>query len=318
MLQAKEDRAMRIGIKPTVDVVFKTIFGNEEHCDITASFLNAILQRAGRQAARRVSILNPVRLGQFRGDKDAVLDIRAEDEAGREFQLEVQVRAYTALPRRMLHNWASCYLSRLRKGDHYEELRPVVSIWILEGKLFRDGRWFHEFSLQECGTGMRLCDDETIFIIELPQWAAEHEVDSGVVLENELDRWLYFLLKGEELDVGHPSEILDDLWIREALSIMAAFTKSEAARDLYRRRMEYRMEQASIRAEDRETGLAEGRVEGRAEGRAQGLAEGLTEGRTEGDSNARRDIAVKLRREGLATDLIAKATGLSTEEIESL
>lgn len=317
---------MKIGIKPTVDVVFKTVFGSEEHSGVTAEFLNAILEHEGRAKARSLTILNPLRLGQFHGDKDAVLDVRAEDEAGREFQLEVQVRAYADLPRRMIHNWASCYLSRLRKGERYEGLRPVISIWILEGALEREGGWFRSYALRDPKDGTILCADAAILVLELSRWAKEHALEAGPILETELDRWLYFLWKGEELDPEQALGSYSNERIREALETMAVFTKSEAARDLYRRRMEYRMEQASIRAEDREAGMAEGRAlglaEGRVEGRALGLEEGRQEGRqegrTEGEAEALRAVASRLKREGLDLNLIARTTGLTKEEIEAL
>ncbi|MDP3178486.1 MAG: PD-(D/E)XK nuclease family transposase, partial [Spirochaetaceae bacterium] len=97
---------MRLGIKPTVDIVFKTIFGSEERTDLTLSLVNAVLVQAGRRKALSISLMNPFRLGQHLDQKDAILDVRARDESGREFQLEIQIRAIATLPKRMLHNWA--------------------------------------------------------------------------------------------------------------------------------------------------------------------------------------------------------------------
>ena len=67
-------------------------------------------------------------------------------------------------------------------------------------------------------------------------------------------------------------------------------------------------------AEGRAKGLAEGRAEGLAEGRAEGLAEGREEGLAEG----RLSTARNLKKMGVAPDTIARATGLSLEEIEKL
>jgi hypothetical protein len=69
----------------------------------------------------------------------------------------------------MIHNWAHYYLGR--KCEGYELLRPVVSIWILEGDQFRDGEWFHAFSLRDEGTGLELADEELIVTIELVAWS---------------------------------------------------------------------------------------------------------------------------------------------------
>jgi predicted transposase/invertase (TIGR01784 family) len=71
---------------------------------------------------------------------------------------------------------------------------------------------------------------------------------------------------------------------------MAAYTKSEARRDLYRRRFEFLATQASIEREAKENGKAEGKLEA-----------------------ARRFKAL-----GVAIDIIIEGTGLSREEAEGL
>ena len=311
---------MKLGIKATVDLVFKTVFGNEAHAGLTASLVNSVLERAGRRKAASLAILNPIRLGLFREDKDIVLDIRAVDEEKREFQIEVQVEAFEALPRRMLHNWAACYLGRLKKGEDYKALRPVVSIWILEGMLFRDGSWFHTFSLRDEASGEAAIDDILVITVELPAWIAARGEHLGDLVVASLDRWLYLLWKAEETDPADPPPELAGGEYQEALEIMAAYTKSDIARDAYRRRMDYQRTMSTIKAEAIETGLAEGLAVGRAEGHAEGHAEGRAEGRAEGEvEGARRqafETARRLKALGFAPDLIATGTGLTREEVE--
>jgi len=94
---------MKLGIKPTVDLIFKAIFGDERHAGITKSFLNDILVEIGRPKAASLEILNPFRPGHFNSDRGIVLDVRALDEGGREFQIEMQMRSFSGLPQRMLH-----------------------------------------------------------------------------------------------------------------------------------------------------------------------------------------------------------------------
>ena len=57
-------------------------------------------------------------------------------------------------------------------------------------------------------------------------------------------------------------------------------------------------------------GMAKGLAEGRAEGIAEGIAEGLAKGKM--------DNARKMKADNMPTDLIAKYTGLTIEEIEAL
>lgn len=56
----------------------------------------------------------------------------------------------------------------------------------------------------------------------------------------------------------------------------------------------------------------------REEGRAEGRAEGIVEGKAEGKAEANSQTARNLKDLGVSVDVIAKATGLSVEEIEKL
>ena len=55
-----------------------------------------------------------------------------------------------------------------------------------------------------------------------------------------------------------------------------------------------------------------------AEGMAKGRAEGMAKGRTEGRTAEKKDIALKMKQNGLEHNLIASITGLSKEEIEAI
>ena len=57
---------------------------------------------------------------------------------------------------------------------------------------------------------------------------------------------------------------------------------------------------------------------GLAQGMAQGMAQGKAEGMAEGIKKAQRENAQKMKADGLPSALIAKYTGLSTEEVELL
>lgn len=297
---------MKLGIRPTVDLIFKAIFGDENHTGLTRSFLNAILSEIGRPRAASVEILNPFRPGHFSDEKDSVLDVRARDETGREFQIEMQMRSFVELPQRMLHNWASLYLAHLRKGESYIALRPLICIWILDRQLFPDSAWLHVFELRDSGTGRVLHEDLTIVTIELEQWTRLMEAALKSTLEPGVGRWLKFLRGAQDLDPDLLPPEFENEEFKEALEIMAAYTKSDARRDLYRRRFDFLATQASFEREAKEKGMAEGRAEGRVEGRVEGRAEGKL------------DDARKLKALGVAIDIIIEATGISREEIDGI
>ena len=68
----------------------------------------------------------------------------------------------------------------------------------------------------------------------------------------------------------------------------------------------------------RAEGLEEGLVKGREEGRVEGREEGLSKGREEGREDAKQQIAINLLQLGTPCEIVAKATGLSVEEVTKL
>lgn len=86
-----------------------------------------------------------------------------------------------------------------------------------------------------------------------------------------LDRWLYFLRHGEELDaqaVPQPLDVPEVCW---ALGDLFMISRTDPERELYEARLKARRDLAAERQAMREEVWAEVRAEGRAEGRAEVL-----------------------------------------------
>jgi len=127
---------MLLGIKPTVDFVFKKIFGSPENIPVLIGLLNAILKLA--HPIVHVEILNPFSYQEFADDKLIVLDVRARDSAGRWLNIEMQVTVFTGLLQRLVYYACTMYIDQLDPGQSYADLRSAISICLLNKKLFRD------------------------------------------------------------------------------------------------------------------------------------------------------------------------------------
>ena len=127
---------MLLGIKPTVDFAFKKIFGSPENVPILIGLLNAILKLANPIV--HVEILNPFSYQDFADDKLIVLDIRCRDSAGRWLNIEMQVTVFTGLLQRLVYYACTLYVDQLGAGQNYADLRPAISICLLNKILFRD------------------------------------------------------------------------------------------------------------------------------------------------------------------------------------
>ena len=97
---------MAIGIDPTVDYVFKLLFGSPEHPAITLHFLNAIL--GDEIQIVEVEILNPILGKEDDIDKLSILDVAARDSTGRLYDIEMQTTLPAGLSQRLrlLHRLA--------------------------------------------------------------------------------------------------------------------------------------------------------------------------------------------------------------------
>jgi hypothetical protein len=72
---------MGIGIEPTVDYVFKRLFGDPIHIVVLMHLLNAIFE--GQFRIANVTIMTPFLEKDFEDDKLGVLDLRVRDTEGR-------------------------------------------------------------------------------------------------------------------------------------------------------------------------------------------------------------------------------------------
>ena len=93
-------------IDPTVDYAFKRLFGSPSNASLLIDLLNAI---EVEPVVREVTFLNPFTEKEFDNDKQAIFDIRANDQAGQHYSLEMQRSAPFYFPKRVLFNWANSY-----------------------------------------------------------------------------------------------------------------------------------------------------------------------------------------------------------------
>src|SRR5438105_5425546 len=124
------------GIDPKVDYVFKRLFGSEPNLPLPIHLLNAVLQPSSAQRVATLEILNPFNDKEALDDKLSVVDIKARDQSGRQFNVEMQMLPETDFRQRILYYWARLHQQQLHESEAYEELRPTLSICFVNHVLF--------------------------------------------------------------------------------------------------------------------------------------------------------------------------------------
>lgn len=76
-------------INPKVDLAFKKLFGSEENKDLLISFINSILTE--EEQVKDITIKNPYNISSYLNGKMSILDIKAVDEKGKWYDIEIQV-----------------------------------------------------------------------------------------------------------------------------------------------------------------------------------------------------------------------------------
>ncbi len=75
----------------TNDIAFRKIFGNENKKTTLISFLNAVIKLPENNKVESVQISNPYQLPKLAGGKSTIVDVKATDQAGNTFIVEMQV-----------------------------------------------------------------------------------------------------------------------------------------------------------------------------------------------------------------------------------
>ena len=275
-------------IKKLNDYFIRYFFGLKGDEDLLLSFINAIMIDSNFATFVSVDILNPFNLSEKAGNKESIVDLKAVTEDGIIVIIEIQTYSTKNFFERTLYYWSKNYSSVLKKGEEYPELKPVISINLIDDILFdkTDNRMHTCYLLKEKNSNKILTDHIQMHYVEIPKF------DENADIKKELKNWILFLKSNKEEDM---SQLLkEDTIFEKAINKYNYFTDNEDLLNEYDRREAYLVYQASLMRGSRE------------EGKLEGLKEGQI------------SMAKAMKKDGVDINLISKYTGLTIEEIEKL
>lgn len=265
------------------DVAFRKIFGNEQKKVILISFLNAVLNLEGQSRVKDVVLVNPFQLPRIMGEKASIIDVRATDQSGHSFIVEMQVAEREGFAKRIQYYTCKDYAAQLEVGDKYPKLKPVYFIGILDFKFFPGEHYFSKHLIVDEATGVCTLADLNFRFIELKKFDKE-EKD----LENIIDKWTYFIKKAHKLNVI--PESANDEGLRIAYEEAAKHNWTEEEYDAYI--------YAGMREQDYKGGISIA-VDKAVKKREYAIAE-------------------KCLKKGMSIEDTAELTGLSVEELRKI
>jgi len=240
-------------INPTIDCVFKAILGSESHEPVLIHFLNAMLNLSGVHKIDSVVLKNPYNAKDYLKAKDTIVDVKATDNQGKIYQIEIQTSSFPTLKHRMLYTWSHVYQTQLQQGGRYQHLNPVISIWLLSNNIIPEqvsGDYHHHFQAHDIQRGVTLSDHFNIHMVELPKWQA-------TTVSTPKQQWLYFFKEGSNINADSPPDVLKRSKVMvQAMDTLKQFSDQEENYDLYQARKAYILQENTI-AYDLEVALEE-------------------------------------------------------------
>ncbi len=249
----KKPARIPIGICPTVDYVFKLLFGDPKSAKITIHFLNAVLGHQLR--VQHVTFRNPILGKKHNEDKYAILDILAVDEHGRSINIEIQTTLPAGMRQRLTYYVSSSYSMQFTRGKKYTSLLPAICICVVTQPMFAEDPRLHlDFRLRE-ESGLLLTDDLQVHVLQLSNLRVTAQ---NVREASPLEQWAYFLLHGDQMTPDEIRQLFPDPEFSDAAGVLEMVSKNPEQRQLYDARLKFQRDEAARMESAHDEGLREG------------------------------------------------------------
>jgi predicted transposase/invertase (TIGR01784 family) len=176
-----------------------------------------------------IELLDPFNPKESPDDKLSVLDVKARDQAGRQFNVEMQMLPFPHYEKRILYYLCKLHQQQLHEGQDYFGLQPSISISFLDHVWFPQVPADHlHFRLWEPSCHLALTEDFEFHVFELPKFTK-----SAQELQGGLEIWLYFLRHAEMMDTEALPEALRGPLVARAFEELAMVNQTELERARY-------------------------------------------------------------------------------------
>ena len=321
-----------MSLDPKNDLVFKKLFATEENKDLLMALINAILPK--NEQVLEIELQNPYEVSDYLTGKNSILDIKAKDENGIFYDIEMQMQHYDFFAKRMLFYWAKMFSKQIDKSRNktkhsaYKGLTKCITISFMDFVYFKgDEKHFRCFSIKDRETNERhkSLDYLDMYFIELPKFKEELTIMNN--LKTAQDKWLIFLKKGYD-ENGLPQYIdADDPLIEKAREELRIMDFNFDEQEYYEAQQKAILDHNAV-VEQLEREKAENqaeKAENQAE-KAENQAEKALLLKQKQDFEAKKqeftiknlETAKRLLEMGLNNEIIAVATTLSEDEIEKI
>jgi len=251
---------------PKIDLVFRKLFGSEDNKDLLLSLINGIIDCTPRLTD--LTLKNPYNLATYLTEKTSILDVKAVDEHGTWYDIEMQIGEYGFYGKRALYYLSKMYVDQLKEAEGYATLKTTIGIHLIDFDYFPDERYRHRYLWKDADTNEALdhLNYQQLYFIEMRKFRKE-----WTELASLLDRWIAFLNKAEDLEHDDvPSALQSEPEIVKAISRLEVMYFEAKEREIYEAELKARLDEI----EKVRTALVKGEGIGFEKGEAVGLEKG--------------------------------------------
>ena len=303
------------------DFIFKKIFSENEK--LLISLLEAIL----KVKITKIDVDKDFSLSKYYSvGRGGILDIKAEIDGTTNINIEMQVKNKHNITDRLLYYGTSVKNETLKQGQDFSEIKPIISIGILDYINYKDEEATNfisesEFTIYQHNLEgkkiqlEKLDQKQRIILIELPKfYRLKHN------LSDKLQQWLSVMQweKFEEIEDAMRS----NKEIEEAVKQLTLLSSDKEVKAIYDYEMSAKLERNTedriLKEEATAEGLAKGHAKGLKEGRKEGREEGRKVGIQEGEYKKQKEIVIRLADSGMQIEDIAKIVQMEIQEIEKI
>ena len=298
-------------INPFSDFGWKKIFGSEVSKDLIISFLNEVIQH---EVIVDITFRNVEMLGLKHDQRRAVFDIFCENKKGEVFIVEMQKSRQKYFSDRVLY-YASFAIQQqsmivkekldkepeeIRKRWNYH-ISKVYVVCVLNYIMDASRQDKYRWDVVRMDRELKIPFSETLneIYLEMPKFILPLQA-----CDTLYKKWL-FVLNNIEIMERLPEELNNQIF-RKLKSIV------EVERMTPDQRLEYEL---SLSVERDLSAALDTSFE---DGMEKGLEKGIEKGKAEGKAEEQRQIAAKLKKQGIPLEMISQCTGLSLKEISEL
>ncbi|MDQ0154651.1 Rpn family recombination-promoting nuclease/putative transposase [Robertmurraya andreesenii] len=287
-----------------IDFMFKQMFGQPSRKHITLAFINDLLGREGADRIKDLTFVNTELIKDRDEGKTSRLDMAVVTEAGEHINIEIQVRNQHDMPERILYYWAKTYSSLIHSGENYHQLTPVIFISILNYSLFptQTDEFHTVFHIREDSENILWSNQLEFHLFDLRKFMVKWRKYRR---KNRKETPWLLMFTATDFDTKKVNnEILSDLeeWAMNIEQVREALIEWETLSANKENRVVFEARAKELR--DLLSNLEGERRLGREEGRERGRQEGL------------KQVAIKLLKDGMSVEQVARYVELPVEVIE--